>query len=308
MRSNDYSIDGNYIIIPGEGIFDPMWNSGKAAIHQRVYYISTNENICKTKYLYYWYIKNNDILYKNAVVTTVKSLRLRNFLDPEIQLPDLQTQQEIINIIEPFEKLIEQTNKKINNVDLIFQNIIENIKTKSKIVDLASINAGQSPPQISKYWKNGKIPFVNINDLTNNMYVLFSKNFINDLAYNDYRCKLTTNFSILVGKVSPSKNKISVIDNGFIVNGAIRILEPLDKNAYGQLFESIRNKAYILSKIACGSVQQQINSLQLSNLEINFDLSMNEIFNIQLNYKKVLLKSLNVIQKIISSLIELNII
>ena len=190
---------------------------------------------------------------------------------------------------------------------MIFQNIIENIKTKSKIADLASINAGQSPPQISKYWKNGKIPFININDLTNNMYVLSSNNFINDLAYRDYRCKPTTNFSILVGKVSPDKNKISVIDEGFIANGAIRILEPLDNNIYGQLFEGIRNKAYILSKIACGSVQQQINSLQLSNLEINFDPSMNEIFNIQLKYKKALLKSLNVIQKIISSLIELNI-
>ena len=77
-----WTINGNYTIIPGEGIFYPLYNEGKASVHQRVYYIKANNYFIKDKYLYYWWLKNNNILYKNSVGTTVKSLRINNFTSP----------------------------------------------------------------------------------------------------------------------------------------------------------------------------------------------------------------------------------
>ena len=222
-------------------------------------------------------------------------------------MPDLDEQQQIINIIEPFEKLKENLNKKIFFINDIAQDIIKTVSCRKKICELASVTAGQSPPQISKYWTNANIPFLNINNLTNNIYILSANNFINELAFKSYRCKKTTNYSILVGKVSPDKNKISVVNEGFVVNGAIRILEPLNIKDYGQIFESIRNESYKLSKIACGSVQQQINSNQLLNLEINFNIKFNIFFNIQLEYKKIQVRILDKIDKIINLLIQINI-
>lgn len=53
LKSNNYTIDGKYIIILGEGIFYPLWNDDKAAIHQRVYYIKAKEEFILSKYLYY---------------------------------------------------------------------------------------------------------------------------------------------------------------------------------------------------------------------------------------------------------------
>ncbi len=118
LKTNDWTIDGNYTIIPGEGIFYPLYNQGKASVHQRVYYIKANNFFIKDKYLYYWWLRNNDILYKNSVGTTVKSLRLNNFLSPMIKLPDLNIQQEIINIIEPKEELFFKYHKIIDITDL----------------------------------------------------------------------------------------------------------------------------------------------------------------------------------------------
>lgn len=77
LKSNDWTINGNYTIIPGEGIFYPLYNEGKASVHQRVYYIKANNYFIKDKYLYYWWLKNNSILFKNSVGTTVKSLRIK---------------------------------------------------------------------------------------------------------------------------------------------------------------------------------------------------------------------------------------
>ncbi len=280
----------------------------KAFIDDKFFNVKTSPNLSK-KYLQYWLLKNKKEISELGHGTTFKVLYLepfKKYID-KIFLPNLDEQQQIINIIEPFERLKENLNKKILFINDIAQDIIKTVSCRKKICELASVTAGQSPPQISKYWTNANIPFLNINNLTNNIYILSTKNFINELAFKSYRCKKTTNYSILVGKVSPDKNKISVVNKGFVVNGAIRILEPLNIKNYGQIFESIRNESYKLSKIACGSVQQQINSNQLLNLEINFNIKFNIFFNIQLEYKKIQVRILDKIDKIIKLLIQINI-
>lgn len=266
-------------------------------------------NLINPKWLTF-YLNFNPIIQKqrsSIPYTTRCNMTLNELKNIKIKIIPIENQQQIINIIEPFEKLKENLNKKIFFINDIAQDIIKTVSCRKKICELASVTAGQSPPQISKYWTNANIPFLNINNLTNNIYILSANNFINELAFKSYRCKKTTNYSILVGKVSPDKNKISVVNEGFVVNGAIRILEPLNIKDYGQIFESIRNESYKLSKIACGSVQQQINSNQLLNLEINFNIKFNIFFNIQLEYKKIQVRILDKIDKIINLLIQINI-
>ena len=108
LKSDRYTADGNFTIIPGEGVFMPLYAEGKIAVHQRVYYIEANKNFSRDKYLYYWWTKNAFLLNLSAVGTTVKSLRLNNLIKPIIKLPDIETQQQIIDIIEPFEKMLNK--------------------------------------------------------------------------------------------------------------------------------------------------------------------------------------------------------
>ena len=179
LKCNNFTIDGKYTIIPGEGIFTPMWNNGKAAIHQRVYFIKANNNYIKDKYLFYWWTKNNQILYRSAVGTTVKSLRYDNFVSPKIKLPDLSLQQSIIDIIEPFERrrdnLLEQKKYLELKIKLIYSksksSIYKQVKeivnmTKHKkidshtILDLSSISSNDL----------FNLKFKNVNDFKTNIY------------------------------------------------------------------------------------------------------------------------------------------
>ena len=151
LKSNDWTINGNYTIIPGEGVFYPLYNEGKASVHQRVYYIKANNYFIKDKYLYYWWLKNNSILYKNSVGTTVKSLRMNNFTSPIIRLPNLEDQQEIINIIEPFEKLkVHLLNRKNLIIKLLNDLYLFNSsKNEKDILSFASLYNKKYQNQIS---------------------------------------------------------------------------------------------------------------------------------------------------------------
>ena len=335
LKANSWTFDSEGIIIPGEGIFKPLYARGKVAIHQRVYFINSKVNKLKNKYLYYWFVKNINLITKQATGSTVKSLRLPMFYKPVMTLPDLFIQQQIIDIIEPkeslflkykdlvrieniedfksdwqtiidiiepFEKINKKVNSQIKKIDRFACKLTTILNKYIKIKDICNVWAGQSPPQLSKYWMNGKYPFININNLTNNIFCSKADSFMNELAFNKYNCKLTNDYSILVGKVSPDKNKISLTKSGFVVNGAIRVIES-NHNNYGQIFFSLRNNAYKLTNLATGSVQQQINSEKLLNLEINYENKYNYIFNKLCSFIKNKSKIYFLTEKIIKSLI-----
>ena len=342
LRSDDFSIDGDYIIIPGEGIFDPMWNSGKAAIHQRVYYINANEKFCFTKYLYYWWIKNNDILYKNAVGTTVKSLRLRNFLDPKIKLPDLQTQQEIINIIEPkeslflkyhevvdisdlnkfkeswsnliniiepFEKLINKIDKSINKLLSIGDYVVNLDKNNRKvsIKEICFVNIGSTPSTKNKKFWEGNNPWLNSGSLTNENVVINHSSLISDDAIKSKNLKESKIGNTLISIIEPSINKISLSSKKFFYNQSIANIEARDKNLKGFAFFEIRKNILMLSSLSTGTAQKSINKTDIENFQISIsnDKDKNELLSnisnllINYNFQK------HLIRMIINNLIDL---
>ena len=80
-KSNHYIFDGEYIIVPGEGIFIPKYYNGKFNLHQRAYALTSNKII--NKYLFYFISKNWKNFYSFSVGSTVPSLRL--FHDHELK-------------------------------------------------------------------------------------------------------------------------------------------------------------------------------------------------------------------------------
>ena len=306
LKSSEYTIDDEAIIIPGEGIFIPIWHSGKAAVHQRTYIVKSSDNKrLLNKYLYYWWSKNKIILDKSAVGSTVKSLRKFHFLNPKIKLPSILYQLDIIAIIEPFERLLEITNKKIELLIKLGDKLIELVKNECCLKNLSNITAGSSPPQFPEYWENGNIPFLNIKDLTNTPIITKVDSFITDLAFKKYNCKKIDKYSVLIGKVSPDKDKISLSTIDSVVNGAIRIIKPFQKENAFQLFFALRNKSDYIKKIATGSVQQQINSNQLYNLLIKFDTKMNNYFILLFKLLFILEKIKNKLKSIIRNIVKI---
>ena len=294
LKSNDWTVDGECTIIPGEGIFYPLWNNGKAAIHQRVYYIKSNELILKNKYLYYWWFKNSWILYQNAVGTTVKSLRMNNFIDPKIKLPNIQTQQAIINIIEPFENLKNKINNKLHYLKDITLICINNFNLNKKFSLNNFVNfQGFSFKSNDFIPNNGKYIIYKISNITNSKQnTSYTNNLISSCLLREG--DVVTGLSGTIGT-----SDVILESDKFLLNQRLLAI----KTNYPLLIKLIiENNKNILEKKSTGSVQMNITKNDVLN--IKYDSNLNNVFNnliskLYINYSKKIILINNAIKLLI---------
>ena len=111
--SNEYFLDCETVILPGEGIrFTPKYYKGKFNLHQRAY--ALKEFSCSGLFLYYAIYAKKDLLATKAVQSTVLSLRLPILQNFEICIPvDIAEQEKIANCLSSLDELIEAKNEKI---------------------------------------------------------------------------------------------------------------------------------------------------------------------------------------------------
>jgi len=130
-RSNKFLFDAEAVILPGEGAeFVPRYFKGKFDLHQRAYAILPNEKNVASKYLYYFLCKFNNILLKNAVGSTVKSLRLPIIQKMSVLLPSLAEQQKISEILCAVDEDIEKTEKIIEQTEKLKKGLMQELFTK----------------------------------------------------------------------------------------------------------------------------------------------------------------------------------
>ena len=105
----DYSFDAEAIIYAGEGAeFLPRYYNGKFALHQRCYAITTFSSDFLPRYIYHYLQTQNNYFIRNAVGSTVPSLRIDCFLKIGIPIADKEIQDSIIN-------RLDRLSEKINN-------------------------------------------------------------------------------------------------------------------------------------------------------------------------------------------------
>ncbi|MDK2819428.1 MAG: restriction endonuclease subunit S [Mycoplasmataceae bacterium] len=302
LKSNDYSFDGECIIVPGEGIFTPMWNDGKCAIHQRVYKIITKDSFkLKNKYLFFWWTKNQNILYKEATGSTVKSLRKNNFETPLIALPNIEQQQVIIDIIEPFEKekyIRENMNRTL--LELIKNHNANNVlDEKVTLNDLVLRTKKKNPENYQNV--------IDLSSINNDSLTFFSFKKTSDFNSNIFETK---EGDLFLSSIRPSLKKYGI--------------SPFNMNILGTLFNFrpliYENRGLILSCISSNNFQNfliqssegtkmpivkwdKFKDFKLRKINNNESLLFNNIFDfIKLNNQ-----ILNVLEKILNNLIELHI-
>ena len=83
-----FLFDKEAIIYPGEGTeFMPRYFKGKFALHQRCYAIFDFNEIINARFLYFYLKTRNSYFVKNAVGSTVPSLRLDTFQKLKVIIP-----------------------------------------------------------------------------------------------------------------------------------------------------------------------------------------------------------------------------
>ena len=91
-----FLFDKEAIIYPGEGAeFMPRYFKGKFALHQRCYAIFDFKEVINAQFLYFYLKTRNSYFVKNAVGSTVPSLRLDTFQKLKVIIPSKTIQHSV---------------------------------------------------------------------------------------------------------------------------------------------------------------------------------------------------------------------
>ena len=262
-----------------------------------------------SKWLYY-YLNSSKAIQKirESIVYTTRC-NMSNSILKSIKIPiiDIKTQQQIIDIIEPFERLTNLYKKNIDKLINIGDFLsFMNSDYCEKISNITSIDIGSTPSTSeAKFW-DGDLSWLNSGSLTNTTLVTKCSKKISKLAVINKSLKLANENSILLSIIDPSINKISIVHGEYYYNQSICNIIPSNKNFIGNIFFSLRNNIEKIRKLAIGTAQQSLNKKTISNFELL--ISKNNVINDLLNKILILIRysslKVNSINNIILLLIE----
>lgn len=251
---------------------------------EQIKIINNNEKILN-KYLFYWFKKNKYLFSKYATGLKVHRFKINDFKMMDIYIPNIKIQQQIIDIIEPFESLKNNLNKQLE----IFSKYSELIMTEYNILEKMNKKCKFIKGEMVSNFLEGQTLFLNVSAANNNP--------------NKY-CDNKPN-------IFPKDITISLDGNTGLVNnnllGFNGYLYKVESNVIPnwQLYYSLKNKINqkIIKLNETGTtIKHSSNSKkELLLLEFVQKNILKNIFNIEINLKN----QIKLIEKQVSKLISL---
>lgn len=130
-KSDKFLFDGEAIILPGEGAeFVPKYFNGKFDLHQRAYAIFACKEKVYSPFLYQFLFANRYVFAQNAVGSTVKSLRLPIIQKVTVNIPPINEQKKIAEILSAVDNEIEKTDEIILQTEKLRKGLMQDLFTK----------------------------------------------------------------------------------------------------------------------------------------------------------------------------------
>ncbi len=118
LKISSYSYDCECVLVAGNGDLNVKYYNGKFDAYQRTYIIEDNsDGKLYMPYLYYFMEDYIEELRKQAIGGVIKYIKLGNLTDALIELPSVDEQKEIVNILEKAKKLLDLRNNEISKLD-----------------------------------------------------------------------------------------------------------------------------------------------------------------------------------------------
>ncbi len=118
LKISNYSYDCECVLVAGNGDLNVKYYNGKFDAYQRTYIIEDNSGgQLYMPYLYYFmegYIKE---LRRQAIGGVIKYIKLGNLTDALIELPSVDAQKKIVNILKKAKQLLSLSNNEILKLD-----------------------------------------------------------------------------------------------------------------------------------------------------------------------------------------------
>ena len=264
------------------------------AFQRHIAILRPNNEIVDSRFLYYVMLSRDfymqaDTVAIGAAQRTISLTALRNM---EVELPSMEIQHRIANILSRYDSLIENYQKQIKLleeaaqrlykewfVDLHFPghentNIVDGLPEgweKKKISDVCTmIGAGSTPSRRNNaYWDDGNIRWVKTKELLDN-WIFDTEEYITEEGLNNSSTKMFPVNTILMAiYASPTLGRLGILAQECCCNQAALGLVANEKLIswvwlYLKLFE-LRDE---FNAVARGAGQQNISGVVVKNWEI----------------------------------------
>ena len=113
-----YSYDCECVLVAGNGDLNVKYYNGKFDAYQRTYIIEDNsDGKLFMPYLYYFMEGYVEELRKQAIGGVIKYIKLGNLTDAMIELPDVEIQKKIVNILSKTKDVLDSRSHQIDMLD-----------------------------------------------------------------------------------------------------------------------------------------------------------------------------------------------
>ncbi len=122
LRISTHSYDCECVLIAGNGDLNVKYYNGKFDAYQRTYIIEENgSGKLYMPYLYYFMEGYIDQLRKQAIGGVIKYIKLSNLTDAMIELPDLDVQKSVVQVLGKVKKIIDLKYQVLLSLDEIIK-------------------------------------------------------------------------------------------------------------------------------------------------------------------------------------------
>ena len=188
LRISLYSYDCECVLVAGNGDLNVKYYNGKFDAYQRTYIIEDNsDGKLYMQYLYLFMEGYVEELRRQAIGGVIKYIKLGNLTDAMIELPSVEEQKNIVEILFKTKQVLEHREEELEKLnELIKARFVEMFSDESnmmKMSDICSIitDGTHQPP---KFVAEG-IPFIFVSNVVNDKLTYDAEKYITQETYDD---------------------------------------------------------------------------------------------------------------------------
>jgi len=259
LRISTYSYDCECVLVAGNGDLNVKYYNGKFDAYQRTYIIEDNgSGKLYMPYLYYFMESYIEELRKQAIGGVIKYIKLGNLTDALIELPSVDEQQSMVEILEKAKGILEKRNDELNTLDdLIKARFVEmfgdpvyntNDLPIRNLNELGNWASGGTPSRTVPEYFKGNIDWYSAGEL-NTLFLEGSVEKITEEAIEKSATKLFKAGSLLIGMYDTAAFKMGILKEDSASNQACACITPNDEvNIIWLYYELQMMKEHFLSQ------------------------------------------------------------
>ncbi|WP_395762767.1 restriction endonuclease subunit S [Elizabethkingia anophelis] len=221
------------------------------------------------------FVIHNDKFFDYAIKHSAGGLsprvKFKDLANYEFLLPPKNQQAELADLLWAMDDVIEKDLDIYNANEFFFQSSLKkffNISEKCRLGDLCSVKSGDTAPQDSKYFDNGRYPFIRMQHINTNTKGYTNKfDYLNDSGIN--KMKLFPKNSILIpksGESIRSENKVILDRDSYVVNHLAVLFNFKENILFKYVFYFFQN--FKLSSLINQTSMPSLNLSEIANINI----------------------------------------